>query len=317
MQGLVLTEDEREFFRDVQPLGFILFERNCDNPAQLKKLTGELKETLGLNCPILIDQEGGRVQRLKPPHWRRYPPMKTFGDLAAAGHRDEALERLGLDMPALAEELAAAGLNVNCTPVLDLPMPGAHDVIGDRAFSDDPEIVAGLGLSVCRFMLESGITPVIKHLPGHGRALSDSHKDLPTVDIAREELEQTDFKPFKALADSDIGANLWGMTAHILYPRLDSERPCSLSPLLIDEIIRGFIGFDGPLLSDDLFMEALAAYGDVPARGRLCIEAGCDAVLHCHGDVRAMERAAKEVGQLGAKARKRLQNASQSVTLAA
>lgn len=317
VEGLILRGDERAFFKETNPLGFILFARNIDNPDQVKALIDDLKNTVGLNCPVLVDQEGGRVQRLMEPHWTKFPPMRHYAEMRHEKGMDVALEALDMDMEMLAQEVARLGFNVNCTPVLDVPVPGAHDVIGDRAFDTDPDIVARFGLHVCDAMLSNGVTPVMKHIPGHGRATADSHKDLPVVDADYEELQELDFAPFRDLSELPQAENVWGMTAHIRYSAFMDDKPCSISSYLVNEVIRNHIGFDGVLLSDDVFMEALTPYGDVPERGRLCLEAGCDAILHCHGDVSAMEAAAREVGQLSEKAIKRLQNATKTRTLAA
>ena len=315
LSGTVLTGDERAFFKDADPLGFILFERNCETPEQLVALTGELREVLGRECPILIDQEGGRVQRLKPPVWRGYVAAQLFG-AEAESDMEKALSDLRFTTLQMAEDLRGAGINVNCTPVLDVLTPETHDAIGDRAFSDKAEIVARLGLSVCRHYLASGITPVIKHMPGHGRATSDSHKDLPRVSASLEELRQ-DFLPFREIAAADVAPAVWGMMAHVVYEAIDSEHPASVSPKVIDEVVREQIGFDGFLLSDDLDMEALAAYGDIPARVGATIEAGCDAALYCWADLKVMEKIAESVPKINAKARQRLQKSAEYIRLAA
>ncbi len=314
--GATLSADEARFFRESNPLGFILFARNCENPAQLRALVAALKESVGRDCPILIDQEGGRVQRLKPPQWRQYPPMKIFGDMAA-GDMEHALEDLRFTILQLGEDLRDAGINVNCAPVLDVLTPDTHDAIGDRAFSEDPKIVARLGLSVCRNLLAAGITPVVKHMPGHGRPTQDTHHDLPVVNAALAELESTDFAPFKSLAASDVAAGIWGMTAHIIFPAIDSERPVTVSEAGITKIIRQAIGFDGFLLSDDLDMKALNKYGDIAQRAGLVIGAGCDAALYCWAKLDVMEKMAKTVPKLSQKALERLQKAAELSTLAA
>ena len=310
-KGPALSAAERRFFRRARPLGFILFARNCRNPAQLRRLSDDLRECLGRPCPILIDQEGGRVQRLKPPGWRAYPPMRSFGDRAAAGS-GKALAALRLTISQMAAELAEGGVNVNCAPVLDVLTDATHAVIGDRAFAADPDIVARAGLAACRYFLAAGITPVIKHLPGHGRGKLDSHKDLPRVSESLSELRGSDFKPFSAVSKSDIGPRVWGMTAHIVYDRLDPDHPASASSTIIREIIRGEIGFAGFLLSDDLDMAALAGYGDAAARAAACIAAGCDAALYCAGELRIMEKIAASVPELSAGARKILQKAAEN-----
>jgi len=306
LSGLALSDGERALFRQSNPLGFILFARNCETPDQLRALTDSLKECVGRDCPILIDQEGGRVQRLKPPIWKGFPAMRLFGGRAA---HDEKAARDDLDMTIrqLAEELRRAGVNVDCAPVLDVLQPETHDVIGDRAFSDNPEIVAKMGEAACRTFLAAGIMPVIKHIPGHGRATLDSHKALPRVTASLQELEDTDFVPFRALAKSNIGAGLWGMSAHVVYEAIDSDHPASVSAKVIEEVIRGSIGFDGFLVGDDLDMQALDAYGDVERRAALSLDAGCDAVLYCSGKLKAMEKLAESVPNLSENALRRLQ----------
>jgi beta-N-acetylhexosaminidase len=272
LSGSTLTPDEKSFFAEANPFGFILFGRNCENPAQLKKLTSDLRAAVGRDCPILIDQEGGRVQRLKPPLWRKYPAMRQHGETAGAD-LEHALEDVRFSTLQLAEELRDGGINVNCAPVLDVLQPDTHDAIGDRAFSPDTEIVSRLGLSVVRNLLAAGLTPVMKHMPGHGRAKLDSHHDLPRVETSRTELEKTDFLPFKNLAHADIAPALWGMAAHIVFTDIDPENPATVSPVIIQEVIRKFMGFEGLLLTDDLDMKALGAYGDAARRSQLALEA--------------------------------------------
>lgn len=321
LSGTELTAEERSFFAEVNPLGFILFNKpgakNIDNPAQLRALTDSLREVVGRDCPILIDQEGGRVQRMRPPHWRHYLPMQRFGALAEAGHLDEALEQLRFTIMQLADDLVAAGINVDCAPVLDVLTAATHDVIGDRAFSDKPGVVGRLGLSVCRNLLAAGITPVIKHLPGHGRASVDSHKDLPHVPAPLSALNDVDFDPFRIVSKSDVADGVWGMAAHIIFDQIDPDLPSSISPTIIEDIIRGAIGFDGLLLSDDLDMGALSAYGDVAERGRKCLEAGCDVALHCSGNLADMQKLVKSVPKISEKALKRLQRAANFSKMAA
>ena len=314
--GCALLDEERSLFRDANPLGFILFARNCEDVEQLQALTGDLREAVGRHCPILIDQEGGRVQRLKPPVWRQYPPMKHFGDIAATD-MDGALEALRFTILQMAEELSECGFNVNCAPVLDVLSEVTHEAIGDRAFSDDPEIVGRLGVSVCRYLLAAGVTPVVKHLPGHGRGKVDSHKDLPRISEKMNLLNETDFDPIRFVSKSDVADQVWGMMAHVVYEDIDPDHPASVSQKIIEEVIRGQIGFDGFLVSDDLDMDALAAYGDVPARALASVEAGCDAALYCAGDFAVMEQIVKTVPNLSAKAQKRLQKAAEKTNIAA
>ena len=314
--GVALSEAERAFFKEAHPLGFILFARNCENPVQVRALIDDLRACVGWHCPILIDQEGGRVQRFKPPMWRQYPPMRTFGDKARED-MDGALEDLRFTILQMAEELVEAGVNVNCAPVLDVLQDDTHEAIGDRAFSNDGQVVGRLGLSVCRHLLAAGIMPVIKHIPGHGRGKVDSHKDLPHVAESLEALQKNDFEPFRIVVKSDVGYRVWAMVAHIVYEDIDSERPASVSPGVIEKIIRQDIGFEGFLVSDDLDMEALGAYGPIEARATLTIEAGCDAALYCAGDMQVMEKIVKAVPNLSLKARKRLQNSLFDANMAA
>lgn len=314
--GPVLTPAEKSLFRSADPLGFILFARNCENPQQLYALVQSLKETVGRDCPVLIDQEGGRVQRLRPPHWRDFQSFRHFGELYET-QPDEALEDLRFETLRIAESLIELGINVNCTPVLDLIFEGCHDVIGDRSFSSDPAIAGRLGLSVCRHLLKAGITPVIKHLPGHGRAKADSHLELPVVEVDAGELRLTDFAPFKQVARSEAGQAVWGMTAHIVYPALDKDNPATLSSRIISDIIREEIGFDGFLVGDDLDMKALDPYGSLPERAVACLKAGCDLALYCKGEFDVMEKLAENLPKISQNALIRLKNASESGNIAA
>ena len=301
--GPELSDRERRFFADADPLGFILFQRNCVEPVQVRRLIAALRESVGrADAPVLIDQEGGRVMRLKPPHWRAAPAQARFAELAerdANGAREAAY----LNARLLAAELAELGITVDCAPVLDLRLPGAHEIIGDRALGAEPGRVVELGRAVAQGLLDGGILPVIKHIPGHGRAAVDSHVDLPVVDVPRDVLERTDFEPFRRLA-----AMPWGMTAHVVYRAIDPDLPASLSARVIEEVIRGSIGFAGFLVSDDVTMKALR--GDVGSLLRAAVQAGCDAALHCNGDIREMERVARETPRLAAAAMERLARAS-------
>lgn len=277
-----LSREERAFFSESQPLGFILFGRNCKDPAQVSALVSELRDSVGRSdAPVLIDQEGGRVARLRPPHWREAPAPAVFGRLARTS-MDQAIQAARLNARLLAEDLRPLGISVDCTPLLDLGMPGTHAVIGDRAFGAEVATVAALGRAVVEGLLAGGVIPVVKHLPGHGRASADSHFALPVVDTSAETLAETDFAPFAALADAP-----WGMTAHIVYSALDGDRPATTSPRVVRETIRGDIGFDGVLVSDDLSMKALA--GDFAKRAESALSAGCDLVLHCNGDLGEMQ----------------------------
>jgi len=314
-EGCALSDNERSFFADSKPLGFILFGRNCETPEQLRALTDSLRDAVGWDCPILIDQEGGRVQRLKPPIWHGYPSMQSFGAKAAVD-TEQALADLRYTILQLSGELQEAGINTNCAPVLDVLFEATHDAIGDRAFSEDPEIASRLALSACRHFLAAGITPIIKHIPGQGRAASDSHKDLPRISALRCEMQDTDFKPFKDIVASDIADQVWAMAAHIVYEDIDPDLPSSASPKVIEDVIRGDIGFDGFLLSDDLNMDALSGLGDIVARSSAVIEAGCDASLYCWADMDVMQKIAKSVPNLSQKAQKSLQNSRKSLKLA-
>lgn len=280
--GLSLSREEEAFFRDVEPWGFILFARNVEAPDQVRRLVDQLRAAVDRpDAPVLIDQEGGRVQRLGPPHWRRYQPGRAYGELAS---NDPLLRReiTRLGARLLAHDLAALGINVDCVPVLDVPVAGAHDVIGDRAYAKTPEGVALLGRAACEGLIAGGVLPVIKHIPGHGRAMADSHYDLPVVDTAYDELDAWDFAPFKMLSDMPMA-----MTAHVVYSAVDAKRPATTSKKAMRQVIRGAIGFDGLVMSDDLSMKALG--GEFADRARDSLAAGCDVVLHCNGDMAEMK----------------------------
>ncbi len=279
--GQGLSREEQAFFRDVRPWGFILFARNIDRPGQVRRLVDGLRATVDRpDAPVLIDQEGGRVQRLGPPHWRRYPPGRAYGELPA---NDPLLQReiVRLGARLLAHDLAELGINVDCVPVLDVPVDGAHDVIGDRAYARTPEGVARLGRAACEGLIAGGVLPVVKHIPGHGRARADSHLDLPVVETPYEELDAWDFAPFKALSDMPMA-----MTAHVVYAAVDPRRPATTSKTAMRKVIRQAIGFDGLVMSDDLSMKALG--GDFASRAQASLAAGCDVVLHCNGDLDEM-----------------------------
>jgi beta-N-acetylhexosaminidase len=290
--GPVLDEAERRFFTATDPLGFILFARNCESPDQVRALVAELRQAVGrADAPVLIDQEGGRVARLRPPHWREAPPAAAFG--ALAGSRPDAARRaVRLNARLIAAELAALGITVDCAPVLDLGLPETHAVIGDRAFGGEPALVARLGRAYCEGLLAGGVLPVIKHIPGHGRAGADSHLELPEVDAPHATLSETDFAPFKALADQP-----WAMTAHVRYRALDPRQPATTSARVIAEVIRGEIGFDGVLVSDDLGMKALQ--GGFAERAGAALQAGCDLALHCSGVLSEMEAVMAATPPLG------------------
>jgi len=277
--GPVLTAAERGFFRDADPWGFILFRRNVQAPEQVRALVADLRDSVGrADAPVLVDQEGGRVQRFRPPHWPAYPPGRAFRELAGDTRRETAW--LGARL--IAHDLSALGVNVDCLPVLDVPTPGADDVIGDRAYADAPDEVAMLGRAAAQGLMAGGVLPVMKHVPGHGRARVDSHKRLPVVDAPLSDLAARDFIPFRALADLPMA-----MTAHIVFTAIDPDRPATTSPVVIGDIIRRQVGFQGLLISDDLSMNALA--GTLGERAAGAIVAGCDIALHCNGERSEME----------------------------
>ena len=294
-----LSDAERAFFAKNRPCGLIVFARNCESPDQLRALVASFRNAVeSEDVLILIDQEGGRVQRLRPPHWRNMPPARCFGVMYETDPklgRDAAFSAARL----IAQELAALGINVNCTPVLDVPEKGAHDIIGDRAFSTDPDVVAALGRAVMDGTLAGGVLPVIKHVPGHGRAKADSHLSLPRIDVAERELRSIDFRPFQALRDAPLA-----MTAHVLLPCYDERRPASVSPVIIGEVIRGLIGLEGLVMSDDIGMKALG--GPFAERARAVIAAGCDVALHCSGEFAEMVDTASAVPPLDGARRRAL-----------
>ncbi len=303
LAGLQLSEAEKVFFRQADPWGFIIFARNVQSPEQLRKLTDSLRELTGRShLPLLIDQEGGRVARLKPPRWRSSPAGARFGEMFRQDS-GKALEAVRLNSRLMGQELRQVGINVNCLPVLDVPVAGSHNVIGDRAYSDDPQAVAALGREAAKGLLEAGILPVIKHIPGHGRSIADSHKTLPRVTSTLGQLTASDFIPFKALAHMPLA-----MTAHIVYETLDPKRPATASPIIIEQIIRGAIGFQGLLMSDDLSMNAL--FGSFEQRTLDCLAAGCDVVLHCNAEMSEMEAVAGACPTLQGEARDRADRAS-------
>ena len=301
LQGLQLTDNECDFFRASQPMGFILFGRNIESKRQVAALTASLRETLGRdNLPILIDQEGGRVARLTAPEWPSFPPAACF---ATAWEQDPqaAIRATELNYEALGLELAALGISVDCAPVLDIPQPGAHDIIGDRAFGSDPATVARLGRAALDGLARAGVVGVIKHIPGHGRAMADSHHDLPRV-TADDAALALDLAPFTALADAPMA-----MTAHILYEAWDAEHCATLSKTIIRSIIRERIGFSGLLMSDDLDMKALR--GSVPELALAALNAGCDVALNCWGKMSDMQGMAELLPEATVSARHRLAEA--------
>ena len=284
-EGVKLSAVEKKFFEAEQPYGFILFARNVKNPKQLKKLVSSLRAAVGRpDAPVLIDQEGGRVQRLRGPDWFEAKPFAFFGGLYASSP-ETAIEALRLSTRLIIADLQAAGITVNCTPCLDLRLPETVAAIGDRAFAADPDLVSVLGAVVAEEMLNAGLMPVIKHMPGHGRATVDSHHELPRVTASKDELLRTDFAPFRALSLLP-----WGMTSHIVFEDIDPDLPATQSKTVIEEIIRGEIGFKGLLLTDDLNMKALS--GNLAERAEKALEAGVDIVLHCSGNLDEMREVA-------------------------
>lgn len=302
LAGPTLVEAERQFLRSVRPAGIILFSRNCIDADQIRRLAAEARTAVGEDHTlVLIDQEGGRVQRLRPPLGRALPPAIAYARI----HSDApelAREMAFLVARLLAEDLRALGIDTDCAPVLDVPVPGAHDIIGDRAYGRQPEVVAALGRAVAEGLMAGGLLPVVKHVPGHGRATQDSHLALPVVATRHGELSTTDFAPFRAL-----GAMPAAMTAHVVFSDIDPDRPASTSPRIIAEVIRGEIGFDGLLMSDDLGMKALT--GGMRSRAEAVIAAGSDVALHCSGDLAEMEAAAAGVPRMSGSALRRFEAA--------
>jgi beta-N-acetylhexosaminidase len=287
--GTALSEDEREFLRDARPWGLILFKRNVADREQLRRLTDAFRDALGRDdAPVLVDQEGGRVQRMGPPHWAAYPAAARF-DAELAGERALAAARLAARL--IAHDLREVGITVDCAPVLDVADAQTHAVIGTRAYSRDPGRVAAFGRAVIEGLVEGGVAPVVKHVPGHGRARADSHNEPPVVGASRAELAERDFAPFRALRDAPMA-----MTAHVVYDALDPDRPATTSPIVIQSIVREAIGFDGLLFTDDLSMKALG--GPFGERARAAFAAGVDIALHCNGDLaeaRAVAEASPEL----------------------
>ena len=300
--GTTLTDDERAFFAQAQPWGFILFGRNITDREQVQRLVSDLRATVNdPKAPVLIDQEGGRVARLKPPNWKERPAAARFGELHDVA-AEAATEAAYLHARLIAHDLFDLGINVDCMPVLDVPIEGANDVIGDRALSHDRAVVVDLGRSLIEGLIDGGVLPVMKHVPGHGRAMADSHLALPRVGTPREELSHTDFVSFRGLADCPMA-----MTAHVVYEAIDPKRPATTSPRVVNEVIRGEIGFEGLLMSDDLSMKALD--GPLAKRAKAAQFAGCDIVLHCNGGMDEMRDVAKEAKPLEGASLKRANTA--------
>src|ERR1700704_2035526 len=302
VSGFTLTADERDFMRTSRPWGFILFKRNIETRAQVTALVSELRESIDEpDAPVLIDQEGGRVQRLGPPHWPVYPPGAVFGTLYDID-RKLGLTAARLSARLIAADLIELGVTVDCLPLADVPIAGADAVIGNRAYGTEPGKVAAIARAGTEGLEQGGILPVLKHIPGHGRATADTHFRLPVVDTPRAELERTDFAAFQPLADLPMA-----MTAHVVFSALDPAHPATTSATIIHQVIRGMIGFQGLLMSDDVSMNALA--GSIAERTRAIFAAGCDMVLHCNGKLDEMREVAADTPELSGRAMERAKRA--------
>ena len=291
--GPVLTPDEAAFFREADPFGFILFARNVESPDQVRRLTDDLRAATGHDAPILVDQEGGRVQRLRAPHWREWLP--PLDHVAQSGVH--AARAMAIRSRIIAHELRAVGIDANCAPCCDLASDTTHPFLRNRCYGSDPAAVAAIARAVAEAHLEGGVLPVMKHMPGHGRSTADTHHDLPTVIATADDLDTTDFAPFRALADLPLA-----MTAHVVFAAYDADRPATQSPAMID-VIRNRIGFAGLLMTDDLNMQALS--GTLAERTAAARAAGCDIALHCKGDLAEMQAVAAAAGRLDAAGRQR------------
>ena len=306
-EGLALTADEISFFREINPWGYIVFARNIETPDQVLRLTDSLRDLSGrANLPILVDQEGGRVARFKEPHWKKTPPAEVFGKLYQVNPED-GLEAVRLNSRYMAHQLKSVGVTVNCLPMLDVRAADSNDwVIGDRAYGENPQAIASLGRAAAEGLMDGGMLPVIKHLPGHGRARVDSHESLPVVEANLADLEGLDFKPFHQLRDLPVA-----MTGHLVFTGIDHDLPSTLSPKVVENVIRsdapGRIGFDGLLLTDDISMGALTQ--SYEERARLALAAGCDILLHCNGDRTEMEAIASRTPKLAGKSQIRAEKA--------
>ena len=297
LAGLTLSQAEQAFLREAQPWGLIVFKRNADEPEQLRRLIDEARATLGREVPVLVDQEGGRVQRLGPPHWPEYPPAAAYGRLY---DRDRGAGLLAAELGAwlMAADLASVGVDVDCMPIADVPTAGADAIIGDRAFGEVPGKVAALAGAFAQGLAQGGVLPVLKHVPGHGRATADTHERLPVVMTERETLEATDFAAFRLLAGLPLA-----MTAHVVFAAIDPVEPATTSTVIVRDVIRGWIGLRGVLMSDDLSMGALS--GSLAARTQAAIAAGCDLALHCNADMEEMCEVAAAAPTLAGEAARR------------
>lgn len=307
-EGRVMSAAETEFFARENPFGFILFARNIDTPDQVRQLIADFRQSVGRpEAPVLIDQEGGRVQRLRSPHWFEAPAAARIGEMYVRD-KDAGARAAILSTQLIAADLASVGITVNCAPCLDMSRPETSSVIGNRAYSSDPAVIIELATIICNTYMQAGIIPVIKHIPGHGRATVDSHKQLPVVTEDISVLEQTDFVPFKVLSKMP-----WGMTAHIVFSAIDATAPATQSALVINQIIRQKIGFDGLLLSDDLNMNALN--GSLHQRAEMSIAAGVDILLHCSGVLDEMRDVVAACPKMTAVTRRRIENTGLKIKL--
>ncbi|MGB6350079.1 MAG: beta-N-acetylhexosaminidase [Pseudolabrys sp.] len=297
LAGLTISASERAFLREAQPWGLIIFKRNVSTPAQVTELVQSFRDAIGWEAPVLIDQEGGRVQRLGPPHWPIYPPGARYGELyARVPASGIAAARLAGHL--LAADLRSLGIDVDCLPIADVAVAGGDEVIGDRAYGSEPGKVAAIAKAIAEGLQLGGVLPVVKHLPGHGRATADSHHRLPVVDTDRATLEATDFAAFRPLAGLPLG-----MTAHVVFSAIDPVAPATTSVTMVGQVIRGLIGFQGLLMSDDISMKALS--GTIAERSRASLAAGCDVVLHCNGELSEMAAVAGEAPELSGESAKR------------
>jgi beta-N-acetylhexosaminidase len=295
--GLTLTAQERQFLKEADPWGLIVFKRNVADPSSLRRLIDDFRELVGRQAPVLVDQEGGRVQRLGPPHWPSYPPGAAYGALYDRD-RQAGLAAARLGARLIAADLGVLGIDVDCAPIADVPVPGADAIIGDRAYGATPEKVAAIAGAFAAGLMESGVLPVLKHLPGHGRATADSHDRLPVVGTDRAMLEATDFAAFRPLAALPLG-----MTAHVVFSAIDPVAPATTSVTIVRDVIRDSIGFSGLLMSDDVSMGALS--GSLAERTRAAIAAGCDMILHCNGNMNEMLAVAEAAPELRGEAARR------------
>ncbi len=304
--GAELTRNEIELFQSLKPAGFILFQRNCVSKSQVKELVQSMRECVGRDdAPILIDQEGGSVARLKSPEFNEYPTAQHFADIAVDGSLDEAIGATRLSFASMAQDLAELGVNVNCAPIVDVVTPDCNEFLsGSRTFGANADVVTCLGRATCEGLLSNNVTPVIKHIPGHGRAKVDSHKDLPNIEASLDDLIASDFLPFKNIAQSNLSDRVWAMAAHAVYSAIDNKNPATLSRTVVDEVIRKQIGFDGVLVTDDISMKALS--GSVEDKVKQTLEAGMDLTMLCNATFEDREVALNATPKLTENAIKRM-----------